>query len=95
MAVSDPSGTVYSYLNDYPVAVAAKTGTAQHGGPGSDNASFVCYAPYDDPQIAIAVFVEKGAQGGNLANVAKAIMDAYFNQAAQPNTEIPGENVGS
>lgn len=95
MAVSDPSGTVYSYLNDYPVAVAAKTGTAQHGGPGSDNASFVCYAPYDDPQIAIAVFVEKGAQGGNLAKVAKAIMDTYFNQTTLPNTEIPGENVGS
>ena len=95
MAVSSGIGTVYSYLHDYPVEVAAKTGTAQHGGAGSDNASFVCYAPYDDPQIAIAVFVEKGAQGGNLSKVARAIMDVYFDQAEQTNAELPGENVGS
>ncbi len=94
-AVTSTRGTVYSYLSDYPVPVAAKTGTAQHGGAGSDHASFVCYAPYEDPQIAIAVYVEKGAQGGNLANVAKAIMDVYFGQTQQANTELPGENVGS
>ncbi len=94
-AVTSSRGTVYSYLSDYPVAVAAKTGTAQHGGAGSDNASFVCYAPYDDPQIAIAVYVEKGGQGGNLANVAKPIMDVYFGQTQQANAELPGENVGS
>lgn len=94
MAVNDPRGTVYRYLNDYPVSVAAKTGTAQHGAGGSDNASFVCYAPYEDPEIAIAVFVEKGAQGGNLSRVAKAIMDVYFAQQEQTNAEIPKENLG-
>lgn len=76
MAVTD--GTASSYLKDYSVAVAAKTGTAQHGGLGSDNASFVCFAPYDDPEIAIVVYVEKGAQGGYLATAAQAVMDAYF-----------------
>lgn len=95
MAVNQNIGTVYSYLWNYPVKVAAKTGTAQHGAGGSDNASFVCYAPYDDPQIAIAVFVEKGAQGGNLANVAKAIMDVYFAQAEQSNADVPTENVAN
>lgn len=95
MAVSDDRGTVKSYLGDYPVAVAGKTGTAQHSAQGSDNGSFVCYAPYEDPQIAIAVFVEKGAQGGNLARVAKAIMDVYFGQTQQANAELPGENVGN
>ena len=95
MAVSDDRGTVKSYLGDYPVAVAGKTGTAQHSSQGSDNGSFVCYAPYEDPQIAIAVFVEKGAQGGNLSRVAKAIMDVYFGQTQQANAELPGENVGN
>lgn len=94
MAVNDPKGTVYGYLHDYPVSVAAKTGTAQHGAGGSDNASFVCYAPYEDPEIAIAVFVEKGAQGGNLSRVAKAIMDVYFAQQEQTNAEMPKENLG-
>lgn len=90
---TDPEGTAYSYLKDYPITVAAKTGTAQHGGSGSDNASFVCYAPYENPEIAIAVFVEKGAQGGYLANVAKAIMDVYFEESEIQNSELPGENV--
>jgi penicillin-binding protein 2 len=86
MVVSE--GTASSYLKDYSVAVCAKTGTAQHGGSGSDNASFVCYAPADDPQIAIVVYVEKGAQGGYLANAARAVMDAYFGQADGSQTVV-------
>lgn len=49
---------------------------------GSDHASFVLYAPADDPEIAIAVYVEKGAQGGNLANVCIPIMNAYFSASS-------------
>ena len=86
MTVSDYSGTANSYLSDYPIAIAAKTGTAQHGSGGSDNASFVCYAPADDPQIAIAVYVEHGAQGGNLANVVRPILDAFFSQESKYET---------
>ena len=86
MTVSDYSGTAFSYLNDYPIPLAAKTGTAQHGSGGSDNASFICYAPADDPQIAIAVYVEHGAQGGNLANVVRPILDAYFSQESKYET---------
>ena len=94
MAVTDPSGTANKVFGDYPVAVCAKTGTAQHGADGadgSDHASFVCYAPADDPQIAIAVYVEKGAQGGSLGNIAKAVFDAYFVNAGGNDT-VPAEN---
>ncbi len=93
MAVTSSSGTASSYLSDYPVAVAAKTGTAQHGGLGSDNASFVCYAPYDDPEIAIVVYVERGGQGGYLANAARAVMDAYFGAADGVETVITENTV--
>lgn len=91
MAANDYSGTAQAYMSDLPVKVAAKTGTAQHGSGGSDNASFVCYAPAEDPQIAIAVYVEKGAQGGNLGKVAKAILEAYFSQESKYETTA-GEN---
>lgn len=75
-----PGGTAYSTFAGYPIAVASKTGTAQHGNNDldSDNASFVCYAPIDDPQIAISVYVEKGGHGYTLAQIAKAILDVYF-----------------
>ena len=85
MRMTAKEGTAKNYLANYPIEVACKTGTAQWQGvtsdgsvSGSDNASFVLYAPADDPEIAIAVYVEKGAQGGNLANVCIPIMDAYF-----------------
>ena len=73
-------GTAAQYLANYPITIACKTGTAQWGNmhSGSDHASFVLYAPADDPEIAIAVYVEKGAQGGNLANVCIPILNAYF-----------------
>ena len=89
MAVSSPSGTANKVFGDYPIAVCAKTGTAQHGADGSDNASFVCYAPAEDPQIAIAVYVEKGAQGGALGEIAKAVFDAYFVNAGGNDTVAP------
>jgi penicillin-binding protein 2 len=66
-------------LSDYPIAVCAKTGTAQHGNGGSDNGAFVCWAPADDPEIAIAIYVEHGASGSNFAGVAEAVLDYYFN----------------
>ena len=73
------NGTAYSTFKDYPIDVCAKTGTAQNGNPtGSDNAAFICYAPADDPQIAIAVYGEKAGHGSWLATVAKSILDVYF-----------------
>lgn len=62
----------------YRIPVAAKTGTAEHSGAGSSHASFICFAPADDPEIAIAIYVEKGGGGSSLGTVARAIMDAYF-----------------
>ncbi|MBR2977849.1 MAG: penicillin-binding protein, partial [Oscillospiraceae bacterium] len=78
MKMSAKVGTGARFLSSYPVPVAAKTGTAQHGSGGSDNASFICFAPADDPEIAIAIYLEKGAQGGNLGQVARAVLDQYF-----------------
>ncbi|MEG2174153.1 MAG: penicillin-binding transpeptidase domain-containing protein, partial [Oscillospiraceae bacterium] len=75
-ASHDPRGTAYRYLGDYPIKVASKTGTPQtHEYP---NSTFICYAPADDPQIAIAVVIEKGWHGYTGAPVARAILDAWF-----------------
>lgn len=76
MRLAVTSGTVSSLAN-YPIAVCAKTGTAEHGSGGSDHASLVLYAPMDDPEISIAIYLEKGAQGGALSEIARAILDVY------------------
>ncbi|MDR0889230.1 MAG: hypothetical protein LBM28_01110 [Oscillospiraceae bacterium] len=92
LAVTSGSGTANAVFGDYDIAVCAKTGTAEHGSGGSANAAFVLYAPAENPEIAIAVYVEKGAQGGNLGKVAMAILDAYFSQEGKIDT-MPGENI--
>lgn len=90
MKMSAKTGTASTIFFDYPIAVCAKTGTAEHGSLGSDNASFVIFAPADDPQIAIMIFVEKGAQGGNLGKIAKAMLDHYFSASGELDT-VPNE----
>ena len=75
----DDEGTASGAFWNYPIRVAAKTGTAQTGDPyGADNGAFVCYAPADNPQIAIAVYAEKSNGGSYLASVAREILNAYF-----------------
>ena len=92
MVTSESGGTAYRTFRNYPISVAAKTGTAQTGyTDASDNGSFVCFAPADDPQIAIAVYGERAGHGSSVAAVARAILDAYFN-VGQGDSVISGEN---
>ncbi len=72
--VSDAASVAF---RDYPVKVCAKTGTAEVSG-GSDNGAFICFAPADDPQIAVAVYGEHVGSGAIMAEVARSVMDAYF-----------------
>ena len=58
--------------------VNGKTGTAQKGDGITNDGMFICYAPADDPEIAIAVIVERGGSGANTAFIAKNILDAYY-----------------
>lgn len=69
-------GTAYSVFGDYKVKVAAKTGTAENA--GSDHTTFICYAPFDKPEVAVAVVLEHGAKGRYSMQVAKDLLDEYF-----------------
>ncbi|MBE6730184.1 MAG: penicillin-binding protein [Ruminococcaceae bacterium] len=75
--VADYGGTAYKVFGDYKIKIAAKTGTAEVPGH-TDNTVFIAYAPYDDPQIAVAVVIEYGKDGVYSQSVAKDIFDMYF-----------------
>lgn len=78
VATEGNAGTVFA---NYPVSIACKTGTAETstGKNGTEpNLSFICYAPADDPEIAVAVMIEQGNTGNYAKNVAKDILDQYF-----------------
>lgn len=71
-------GSASEIFTNYGIQIGGKTGTAQVGN-GSNNAVFIAYAPFDDPQIAVSVVLEHGVRGTNAAQVAKDIFDKYFN----------------
>lgn len=72
------SGSVSSYFKNCPVRVAAKTGSAQVTGSEDSNAVFVCFAPYENPEIAMAIVVEKGGSGSELGRISSEIINYYF-----------------
>ena len=63
---------------DCALKVAGKTGTAQKGENIQNDGIFMCYAPYDDPEVAIFVAVERGGSGTSVQFIARQIMDAYI-----------------
>ncbi len=72
------SGSARYYLADYPVSIAAKTGTPET----LDHLTsvFIAFTPAVDSEIAVAVVIEKGGQGYTGAPVARDIFDAYYAQ---------------
>lgn len=71
-------GTAYSTFGGFEPTVASKTGTTQTGNNGVNDAFFICYAPYEDPEIAVAVALERGTMGANLADLARQVLEYYF-----------------
>jgi len=80
MLAAAKTGTASGTFGKYPIDVAAKTGTAEHAGGinDSDHGAFVCYAPFNDPEIAVVVYGEKAGGGSTLGQIAKAVLDTYF-----------------
>ena len=80
MYMASRYGSASYVFNSYAVPVCSKTGTAQVGESTENNAVFIAFAPKDDPEIALAVVVEGGANGYYLAEVARDIFDWYFSR---------------
>ena len=84
-------GSVSRYFKDLPFRVGAKTGSAQVSSQTESNAVFVCFAPYDDPQVAMAIVVERGGSGSELGAMAADILSYYFS-AQESRDEVAQEN---
>lgn len=78
-------GTSRRVFKDFPLRTGSKTGTAQREGinpntglPYDDFAWYVCYAPYDDPQIVVASVLFQGGTGSNAGPMARDLMAEYL-----------------
>ncbi len=82
MAASEAGGTAYNIFKGFNQEVAGKTGSAEAGKDqnGNDlvNAWFVCFAPYDKPEVAVVVMIENGGHGNYAAEVARDVLTQYF-----------------
>ncbi len=92
---TETGGTAYSIFKNFDIEVGGKTGSAEAG--KNTNAWFAGFAPFDDPEIAVVVFVENGVHGYYTAEVVRDIVAEYFgmnsneveeSQQALPTTEI-------
>lgn len=84
-------GSVSQHFVDLPFRVGAKTGSAQVDGQVEANAVFVCFAPYDDPEVAMALVVQRGGSGSELGAMAADILSYYFS-SQETRDEAPTEN---
>lgn len=72
------AASTYSAFDNFPVLIAGKTGTAQQTATRPNHAVFICYAPFDRPQIAIATRIAYGYTSSNAASTTRDIISYYF-----------------
>lgn len=70
-------GTGRTQLGDYPIKLGGKTGTSQNDN-GADHSTYIVFAPYDNPEIAISVILEHGNSGSAAGSIVRSLLDAYF-----------------
>ncbi len=81
-------GTGQAALGDYPIKIGGKTGTAETNG-GADHSTYIVFAPYDNPEIAISVVLEHGASGYASGTLVRQILDSYFFSSENSTTDTP------
>ena len=72
------NGSAARIFRGYQVPIGCKTGTAQTGGEGSDNAVFAAFAPFDNPELLVVSIIEHGSSGTNAGFCVRDIFDCYF-----------------
>jgi penicillin-binding protein 2 len=95
-AAMAPGGTSYDIFGGFPVEVAGKTGTAETSS-GFDQSWYVALAPADDPEVVVAVTIERGGFGAEAAApAASQILEEYFEiKPGKVETPAPGEVTGA
>lgn len=82
-------GTASGAFQGFSVPVAGKTGTGETG-TGTTHAWFACYAPFDNPEVVVVVFIENGGEGGSAAApIARKVLEAYFHLQPSEQEKAP------
>lgn len=94
LKVVTTKGTAASTFQGFTPIVAGKSGSAETGRGNTVHSWFACYAPADNPQIAVAALVEEGGEGAVAAvPMTRKILEYYFDAARQPPPPAAPESV--
>ena len=92
MRLAVEKGTATSIKTTYPIC--GKTGTIEN--PGEDHSAFIAFAPMNNPKIAIAVYVEHGGFGADLATpMAGLVIEAYLKGKLSPASETKAQRLAA
>ena len=83
-----------SAINNVGISSAVKTGTAEQSLNHPNHALFIGYAPFDNPEISIAVRIANGYTSANAASIAADVYKYYFKLVAEDEL-LNGEAAGS
>ncbi|MBQ9518454.1 MAG: hypothetical protein IJR59_00980 [Firmicutes bacterium] len=80
-------GTLRRYFENFPIDVAAKSGTAQESSLRAEHTTFVAFAPYEKPEISVAVIIPFGTNDtGPAYQVGKDVIYGYLTKTSTPET---------
>lgn len=77
-SVTEEDGSAARVFSEYPITIGGKTGTAQRDSRKSDNAIFVAFAPFNNPEISATCVIEQGANGTDAGFAIRDVFDYYF-----------------
>lgn len=94
------SGSATEIFRDCPVAVAGKTGTAEESDKRGPHATFMGFAPYEDPEVSVSIVIPYGYASSYSTEVARDVLNYYYGAAtldqilAQGATDVSGVTIG-
>lgn len=92
MRLAVENGTATSIKASY--SICGKTGTIEN--PGKDHSAFIAFAPMNNPKIAIAVYIEHGGFGADMAApIAGLIIESYLKGTLSPTSEAKAQRIAN
>ena len=87
LGATTDDGTASSTFRNYPIQIGGKTGSVEISNSATAHGTFLSFAPYDKPEIAVCVIIEHAGTGGAVAPVVRSIYDYYFGLNQEPEQE--------
>lgn len=84
------AGQSNNYIKSLDMKVGCKSGTAQENTKKPDHATFILYAPYEEPEISVSCIIRNGYTSGNVAELTSEIVKIYYDKDNANNDKKEG-----